>query len=140
MTLLMSLSFLCLIYASVFLPYQTLCSLLYLPSLFFVHSCLFSHFCSLSYIFFLHLFFSPPLCHSFYTRSCSLLSDILLLSTALLYLPLDVFSPSCLFGHCPFPPLCLHIFYLNITYICVYIYLHIFNSPAETKKLLMLIV
>lgn len=87
-----------------------------------------------------YISFFSPLCHSFYTLSCSLLSDILLLSTALLYLPLDIFSPSCSFGRCPFPRLRLHIFYLNITYECVYIYLHIFHSPAETKKLLMLIV
>lgn len=87
-----------------------------------------------------YISFFSPLCHSFYTLSCSLLSDILLLSTALLYLPLDIFSPSCSFGRCPFPRLRLHIVYLNITYECVYIYLHIFHSPAETKKLLMLIV
>lgn len=87
-----------------------------------------------------YISFFSPLCHSFYTLSCSLLSDILLLSTALLYLPLDIFSPSCFFAHCPFPRLHLHIFYLNITYECVYVYLHIFHSPAETKKLLMLIV
>lgn len=82
-TLLMSLSFLCLIYTSVFLPYQTLCSLLYLPPL--------SVFCPLtSFLSFLFPFiyllltclFFPSLCHSFYTLSWSLLFDITLLFTA----------------------------------------------------------
>lgn len=133
MTLLMSLSFLCLIYASVFLPYQTLYSLLYLPSL--------SVFCPvMSFLSFLFPFVYLLLTSLFFPLCVILFIPSPVLSFLTLCLPLDVFSPSCSFGHCPFPRLRLHIFYLNITYECVYIYLHIFHSPAETKKLLMLIV
>lgn len=112
-------SLLCLIYASVFLSCQTLCWLLYLPpSLRFLSthtfSLIFVPFHVSSPSIFSFLFFCPV----FYTLSFCLLSDISPQFTALLYLPLDIFSPRCSFGHCPPSSFLLTYIY---TYMCAYI-------------------
>lgn len=97
----------------------------------FLHSHLFSHFCPLSYIFFFLCFFTFSFSVLVFILSCSLLSDISLQSTTLLYLPLGNFSPHFSFAHCrPASFLLTSI----CTHICAYMCPHCRSCVLQLKQ------
>lgn len=85
------------------------------------------------FIYLLSTSLSPPLCHSFYTLSCSLLSD-----TSFCLLPNSTFLLAFLLQAVPlvtvlFLPYFYIFFYLNITYMYVYVHLRYASFTLQLK-------